>query len=788
MSLKDCMIKNGFSEAEIDNLSGGGELTEKQFAEQMAKAQAGLKDKVRDAKIQMLAIDGMMKHVTTHKSGVGNGILSLLAFDKRGEFAGRLSVESMGDQYARVAFREMSDAMEKLMPKTKNGWQVDETLRLNMVKEIFGESTGDAEAKAFAKSFVDANENLRLIHNSLGGKIGKNNQWHLPQTHNGLKIRKVKKEQWVDELLKPGVLDLQGMKNKHTGEAFTSHEELRPFLNNMYDSIVTNGNSKMDFEVAQFKDVKAAPGIQSRERFLRFKSGESYLNYQKKYGEDNVYSAMITHIKSLANDTALIKQGGTNPQAAFNYVIGKARASNPSPQQKRLIGRAENTLKELTGQEAGVNETFQKWMEGFRAVNVFKLGSASVSAIGDQGTMAATAAINGLPAMKNAATFLKSLAGGGAAERQFLLQSGVNADYVIDAASGMARYGEPDALSAWGKFSKMPDRFLRLTGLNKMTEVGRSSIQLSALGHLANVENLKFKDLNAGNLRMLKESGINEADWAVMAASKKQDIRGAKYLDMRELPMELQMKVGNMMDVLAYRAIPSPDAEVRAIMRQDTKAGTIPGELMKSGGQFKSFGISILLYQAEFAGGQLGKAKGAAYLASTFVTLSMFGMMAMQIKQVIAGKEPMNMDDPNTWLAGMMQGGGLGIFADFIFKDQSRFGASMVGTLAGPSASSAEFFLKNLMLAPTQQAFLAIIKGDPKAFEGIARKYGVDATKLAKDNLPTQLWYTKLLFDRYVFQQISQLSDPKYINKLHKQEARLKRDEGRGFLFQPIKL
>ncbi len=784
MSLRDCMIKNGFSEQEIDNLSGGGELTDLQFKEQMVKAQEGLNKKVKKAKVQMLAIDDVMRHMNNHKDGKATGLVSLIGFDKGGS-SGRLSVELMSDQYARFAFAEMSDMMENLMPKYTNGWQIDEALRLNLVREIFGEATGDVEATAFAKGFIKANEKLRKLHNKLGGDIAKDPQWHLPQTHNALKIRKATRTEWVEELLQPGVLDYENMVNKHTDEVFKSAEELRPFLNNMYDSIVTNGNSKMNIEAAQFKNIKAAPGIQSRQRFLRFKSGDSYLNYQKRYGEDNVYSAMITHIKGLANDTALIKQFGPNPQATFNYAAGKAKADPKS--SKRLIGRAENMMKEVTGQDAGPNETLQKWAEGFRAINVFKLGTASVSAIGDQGTMAITAGINGLSVMKNTMNFLSQLSGAGKAERQFLLQSGVNADFVIDVASGMARYGEADGLSAWGKFAKMPDRFIRMSGLNKMTEAGRASIQLSALGHLANVENLKWDKLSVSNKRMLEESGINADDWALMSRSKKQKIKGAKYLDMRELPMDLQMKVGNMMDVLAYRAIPAPDVEVRAIMRQGTTAGTIPGELFKSGGQFKSFGISILLYQIEFAK-QFGKAGGAAYLASTFVTLTAFGMAAAQIKQILAGKEPMNMDRGDAWLAAVMQGGGIGVFADFIFKDQSRFSASMIATAAGPTAASIEMILKNLIVAPTQQAFIAAIDADPKGFENLARKYGVDLTKAVKDNLPTQLWYTKLAFDRYVYQQISQLSDPKYINKLHKREARLKKDEGRGYLFQPIKL
>jgi len=787
MSTRDCLIKNGFTEDELTlMLKGQDNLSEIQFQEQMKLAIDEGNFKVKQAKIQLLAIDSAMKAINTHPSGPQNGLMSLLAFDKTGT-SGIKSVETMANQYSRFAFSEMSDMMESLMPRTSNAWQVDNTMRLNIVKEIFSESTGDAEAKAFAQSFIKANDKLVALHTKMGGTIRKNDHWNLPQNHNALKIRRVDKSSWVDGLMEEGVLDVDNMINRETGESFTSGDpRLRGALESMYDAIVTNGASKMDWEAAGYKDIRVARGVQNRTRFLRFKTGESYLNYQKQFGEDNIYSSMITHVMGIAQETALMRQFGPNPGAGYNYVRSKA-SEKAGHKNQRLIGRADNTMKELTGELSGTNNKIQQGFETLRAINVSKLGGAAISAIGDQGTLVITSAINGLPIFKTTMIFLKHMAGGGKAEKQFLLQSMVNADYVIDIASGLARYGEVDANTVWGKFAAVPDRFIRLSGLNKMTEVGRSSIQLSALGHLANVEGLAWKDLSASNLRMLKESGINEADWKSLAKSKKQVVNGAKYIDLRELPMELQMKVGNMMDVLANRAIPAPDVEVRAIMRQGSESGTIYGEGMRSGGQFKSFGISILLYQIEFAK-QFGKAGGAAYLASTFVTLTTMGMMAAQIKELVAGKETMDMTTGAAWLRAAAQGGGLGIFADFIFKDQSRFGGSMVATLAGPSAAAMETLLGRLLLAHTQQAFVAAINQDEKAFEKILQSFGSTLTDEVRKNMPSQLWYTKLVFDRYVYQTISQIADPDYIGKLHKRESRLKRDEDRGYLFQPIKL
>ena len=65
MSLKDCMIKNGFTENEIDEMVGDKPLSEPQFIESMTKAQKLLREKTRRAKIQMLTIDSAMNTINS---------------------------------------------------------------------------------------------------------------------------------------------------------------------------------------------------------------------------------------------------------------------------------------------------------------------------------------------------------------------------------------------------------------------------------------------------------------------------------------------------------------------------------------------------------------------------------------------------------------------------------------------------------------------------------------------------------------------------------------------------
>jgi hypothetical protein len=59
------------------------------------------------------------------------------------------------------------------------------------------------------------------------------------------------------------------------------------------------------------------------------------------------------------------------------------------------------------------------------------------------------------------------------------------------------------------------------------------------------------------------------------------------------------------------------------------------------------------------------------------------GYFVLQAKQLIAGKDPR----PNsgaTFLASMMQGGGAGIYGDFLFGQANRYGGGTYGNTCWP--------------------------------------------------------------------------------------------------------
>ncbi len=102
------------------------------------------------------------------------------------------------------------------------------------------------------------------------------------------------------------------------------------------------------------------------------------------------------------------------------------------------------------------------------------------------------------------------------------------------------------------------------------------------------------------------------------------------------------------------------------------------------------------------------------------------------------------MSDPAFWAKSAMRGGG-GLFGDFLFADQNRYGGGIVATLTGPVLGSQlpkaiDFTLGNL------QELVA---------EGEAKNAGRKLSRFIEANMPGRsLWYARLAIERLIFDEL----------------------------------
>jgi hypothetical protein len=99
--------------------------------------------------------------------------------------------------------------------------------------------------------------------------------------------------------------------------------------------------------------------------------------------------------------------------------------------------------------------------------------------------------------------------------------------------------------------------------------------------------------------------------------------------------------------------------------------------------------------------------------------LTVMGGISVQARNLLKGKDPQDMKEPGFGGQAFAQGGGAGIFGDFIFSDQNRYGNSLTQTALGPMAGLIDDSTR-LTIGNLQQ----FLKGKETNLAGEAVKFG----------------------------------------------------------------
>ena len=203
--------------------------------------------------------------------------------------------------------------------------------------------------------------------------------------------------------------------------------------------------------------------------------------------------------------------------------------------------------------------------------------------------------------------------------------------------------------------------------------------------------------------------------------------------------------------------------------RQGTSAGTVQGEALRFALQFKSFPIA---YAQKVLGRQIygmeGSSRGEAFgnFARLIIMCTLFGYGSMVAKDLVKGKTPRNPADPRTWFSAFTQGGGIGIFGDFLFGEYNRFGGSLAATLAGPAAGT---------LSDFANIYARVRDGDSSA-QAIVR--------FVMNNVPgNNLWYIRGPFDYLFGYHLFEMINPGYFNRM---KRRVERENEQTFWASPV--
>lgn len=757
------------------------------------QAQLAAVQRVKQLDIQRDLLTGFAEHI--ERGGKAGHYLAAVMDHHEGA-TGRASVANRRGAIANLAWARMDKFIDNfrrnMLGVVSNRAELDDIARA-----LRGETVDNANAKALAASVADTFEWLRLQFNRAGGAIPQLKNWGMPQSHDAQVIARVGLQEWKDAI-RP-LLDPAQMIDNTTGKAFADDVALDDALDSVWRNITSEG---MDGAVpGAFNGQGKLANRRTDHRFLVFKDTDSWLAYNQRFGQGDLFDAITGHIDSMSRDIAAMQVLGPNPALTVRWLKDVA-AQDALPTMKG--GQA---LKLEADARSGADLMDRMWryysgeltMPHNRAVARFfmgarnwnvatKLGRAFVSAFWTDPAWAMTnAKFNGLSQMKALGNYVAAFNPLDASHRDAARHAGLVVHDLTQRSEKMIREG------MWMRFNlteftrRSADFVLRATLLTPSTTAWKESAGLGFMKEWAELAGRRFDELGKGHKLAFQRYGIDATDWDRLRAIAIEDGDGVRILRPGDLvrgddsaeAMASALKFFELIDAETKTRVVGEGlrAQTEAITlggAAELKKGTVVGEAVHSMTQFKTFGLAALIntWQRTLYGA--GDMSPTSFLIRSIVGVTLGGMLAEQMIQIADGKDPLPFDE--TLLArGFARGGGAGLLGDILSQGISNDrGNTIAGFMTGPTLASIVDPAVNLTLGNVGE----VARGEET---NAAR----ELLRFVKGNVPgVNAWYGKLALQRMLLDELDELADPD-VRQARRRFERTARDQGTEFWWAP---
>lgn len=769
----------------------------------LALRRANLKRR-RETALQVASNLRMEQALLDHvePDGTRNAASALRQLVEWGQSAKHQSVEAIRQALEQSYLRDISSLIKEHSVNILGNVRSKSGLA-DLVRELKGEATGQPAAKAIADAVRAVLERARTEHNAAGGLINKLEGYDLPHHWDRQKVGKLTADEFVAAFY--DTQDWGRIVDHATGQAFdqSSRAAREAFLRDVHSGIKTGGwDSRMPSTVPYGKSMAKS---RAAHRVLHFKTADAWLAMNDQFGTADPYSAIITHLQGMARDTAMMRVLGPNPTAGLEYarqvalkqaetegwklskLAGLVSVHGSAADEVKAVGAQAQRMLDMISGAANVPEMtlFASFMSGTRHFLVAsQLGGAMLSAVSDVGFMAMAARHVGMNPGKLMASHFATLAK--AENRALLIRAGIIGDSLAHTGVVQARlmgeaYG-PKVMQRLSEFT------LRASGLTAWTDIGRGVFQLEFYGMLAEHAGKTFDELPAPLRELVFQArGITADEWDVIRATDlyrdaaqpeatfliPDDIRRRTDLD-PDFALDLSLKLGSAIREQLEFAVPSTNLRARSSF-QGGRPGSASGELLRSTLMFKNFTFSLMF-------NQLGRVLFHKVNGSRAANIVMFatmttaaGALSIQLKDLAKGNDPRPMTDWRFWKAAAIQGGGMGIFGDFLYASENRFGGGIASTVAGPVVG----LLANTGYLTDAVTTALFAKGPDRAKAMDAAQK--EAIRFANQySGPTNLWYLNAALDRNLWDNLQEWLDPQAKQAFASAAKRQQKNYGNG--------
>ena len=761
-------------------------------------------------------------------------------------YSAAAQVLAEADRRAQAAAAEVqSDFCVEMDGKQKGilGLVEDRELSNAVVHEIYEEGSGSKIAGGIAETYTRLSHAAIDRYNRAGGDMGKLKHY-IPQTHDNYRLGHALEILQGQGAIRRTVNDLGRLvrgttsyeANRRAWSRFTfdlidkdayvdlnghpmTDDGIMDMLMRAYDTIMTDGAESFDVStVAGSKPHRRASGRAHRgdlHRAIHFKDADSQIRYHETFGSGSFFGNMYASLGRLAKDASLMESFGSNPNATVDGLKRMASAEvdqmnavlqdAPSGFRAWKMGISEHffdaqwdTLNGVAGMPQVGRETIAALSTGARTLEVVgKLQSTLLSSVSDLPSYILSARLNRIPALTAVRNLVRAF---GKDSKDIAARAGLMADAL---SSNIVRFGQNNVGQGWTGW--LANATMKASLLDAWTNGVRMASNINLMGSMASIVKHPWKSLEGFQKRSLERVGVTEKDWTLWHMAKPYEQGGASYLtrqDIRDIDLEALNADPNLRPegseaftqadvdhaVTSYIAFLrdesgiaslAPDLGTRAVVNFGGPRGTIGGEVWRCMMLFKSFPIGFLRRHYERycdlaqTGGMADRVKYAGLIVAS-TTLA--GAVSVQLKALAAGRDLQDADLENKdfWLQAFATGGGAGFLSDIIvtaMDEKNAYGSPNFLRAFGPVVQTG---LDTWDVA--------------KAYSGEAL-YDKDtnatakALRLLRGHMPfVNLWYTKGLFDRAIYNNLMEMASPGYTARI---EAWSMKNTGQEYWWNP---
>ena len=565
----------------------------------------------------------------------------------------------------------------------------DPAQQLRIEKEIWragGDTTvaatGDKNAEALAKIYMDAFEGSRAMQNKEGADIGKREIYTGRQIWDMLRTRGATFEKWRETFGPEHRIDsdFEGLSPEQvTSQLRSEYGAIRSGL--FSNPVTTEGAFNIASKVSQ-------------ERTINFKTPEDAVNARNLYGKQrSIGEAVVAQADAGAKNAALMQIFGSTPEKMAKEWHAENIAKAFAKQTPAGDALAEKLQKNAfmsnfhlaTGlyDEPG-NHTLASLSANWRVMQeVMKLGQLFFGgqALVHTGLMAQTMSRTDTSFMANFARTLRAVFPMSAVGREQAAMVGAGMDSLFHGTIRQFHEGGAGNLSALANLS------YKLNGFGPFMDRMKAAGAVGLTHGLGLSAGKTLDKLSPNFQNDLLRYGIEAKDWDAARAVAGKSLDGRVHLIPSDIEdAAVRAKFQNYIAGEIASGANEPTVWARNAANAHTQAGTWSGEFFRTLTQFMSFPITMMQRQwgQQFRGGV--NVPGILQLASMGLG---FGLLHIELSGLLNNQQQQIPTDTAGWLGLMgkaaVGGGTLGLLADGFLRDSAKTAPDAAKSVLGPT-------------------------------------------------------------------------------------------------------